>query len=128
ATNFRLGLALSRSWREEEATIAFRRAVELNPDLAEGHYNLANCLERTGKYAEAEAPLRKAIKLKPDYAEAYCNLGSVLRCRGRFEESLEAIRQGHQLGSQQDSFRNQYPSSAQWVKNAERLIALAPDL
>jgi serine/threonine-protein kinase len=70
---------------------------------------------------EAEAECRKAIQLRPDFPDAHCSLGHLLRQQGRFEESLASFRGGHELGSKRPGWR--YPS-AQWVRDAERLVAL----
>src|SRR5262249_14464803 len=55
----------------------------------------------------------------------YCNLGGALRKKGDYSESLASYRRGHELGSKQPGWR--YPS-AQWVAEAERLVALASRL
>ena len=70
---------------------------------------------------EAILEFRKAIELDPKQAEAHCNLGLALRDTGELTESLNAYRTGHRLGSAQPGWR--YPS-AQWVREAERLVAL----
>jgi hypothetical protein len=74
-----------------------------------------------GQLDEASKEYRRAIQLEPGYAEAHCNLGVVLRRQGQFAASLEAYRQGHEYGSKNP--RWPYPS-AQWVKEAERLLEL----
>src|SRR5262249_5087763 len=78
-------------------------------------------LDDKGQLDEAVAEYRQAIRLKPDYAEAHCNLGIVLRQQGRFDEALACLRRGHELGSKQPGW--DYPS-VQWVRDAERLLAL----
>src|SRR5262249_48323634 len=59
-------------------------------------------------------------RLQPDYAMAHCNLGFTLRRQGRYAESLECLRRGHELGMSQ----NWTSPSAQWVRDAERLVTL----
>src|SRR5262249_14505894 len=82
-------------------------------------------LRDQGKMAEAIAAFQKAIRLKPDYAEAHCNLGHVLSHQGQFREALAEVRRGHELGSRQPGWSY---ASAEWVRQAERLVALEPRL
>ncbi len=116
-----LGIALRAQGKPKEAEAAYHEAIRIKPDDAEAHYNLGNLLNAQGKPREAEAAYREAIRLKPDYAEAHCNLGSVSRLQGRYPDSLASYRRGHELGSKQPGWR--YPS-AQWVREAERFVAL----
>ena len=59
----------------QEAELYVRKAIELNPNLIEAHFNLGNILKDLGNLKEAELSLRKAIELKPDLIEAYFKLG-----------------------------------------------------
>src|SRR5262249_42871910 len=69
-----------------------------------------------GQVDEATRHYRKATELEPGLAEAHCGLGQMLARRGRFTEALAALRQGHELGSQ----RNSWPlPSAEWLRRAE---------
>jgi serine/threonine-protein kinase len=116
-----LGGALSDQGKREEAVAEYKKAIDLDPGYAAAHYNLGNLLGGPGKWEEAVAEYKKAIDLDPGYAEAHCNLGHRLREQGRLAESLAALQRGHELGAQHPGWR--YPS-AQWVRQAEALVAL----
>jgi serine/threonine-protein kinase len=116
-----LGNALKDRGDLPGAVAAYRKAVALDPDNATGHYNLGNLLRAQDDSAGAAAAFRRAIEVKPDYAQAYCNLGGALLDLGQFADSLAAFRRGHELGSQDPSWK--YPS-ARWVQQAERYVAL----
>ena len=116
-----LGNALHDQGKLAEAVAAYKKVIELKPDLAEAHYSLGNVMDHLGKLAEAVAAYKKAIALKPDFAEAHCNLGKALQQQGHFADALAARKPGHELGSRQPNWR--YPS-AQWVREAERLVVL----
>jgi Flp pilus assembly protein TadD len=103
------------------AEVEFREAIRLRPDLASAHFNLGIALRGQGEVTEAIAEYREAIRLRPDDAEAHCNLGRALLQQGRFREALDERRSGHELGSKRPDWR--YPS-AEWVRQAERLVAL----
>ncbi|HEY7424560.1 MAG TPA: tetratricopeptide repeat protein, partial [Gemmataceae bacterium] len=105
----------------EEAIGFYRAALALRPHSPGVHVNLGNALGNKGQLDEAIVEYREAIRLKKDYAEAHCNLGQCLVQKGQFQQAVEELRLGHKLGSRNP--RWPYPS-AQWVRNAERLVAL----
>ncbi|MDX1394792.1 MAG: protein kinase [Gemmatimonadota bacterium] len=77
---------------------AARRAVELDPGLAEAHVSLAmlqNDYLRDG--AGAIRALERAIELKPSYAQAHQWLGSLEGGRGREREALAHLRRAAEL-------------------------------
>ncbi|HEC91195.1 MAG TPA: tetratricopeptide repeat protein, partial [Alphaproteobacteria bacterium] len=78
--------------RPGEALDAFDRALEIDRDWAEAHYNRANALTALGRSGDGEAALRRAIGLKPAFAGAWNNLGLLLAAGGRFNEAVAAYR------------------------------------
>jgi Flp pilus assembly protein TadD len=48
--------------------------VQLNPDNAVSHFDLALALEQTGQLAEAMEQYEEALRIKPDFAAARNNL------------------------------------------------------
>jgi serine/threonine-protein kinase len=116
-----LGVALHAQGKREEAFAEIRQAIRLRPDDFLAHYNLGIALRDQGKLDEAIAEYRAALRLNPNYAEAHCNLGHALGKESRFAESFAEHKRGHELGSKRPNWP--YPS-AQWVKDAERLLEL----
>ena len=49
----------------QDAELSTRKAIELKPDFAEAHYNLAVLLRDLGKKNESNQYCKKAIDLKP---------------------------------------------------------------
>jgi tetratricopeptide (TPR) repeat protein len=120
-----LGHALAGKGKVEEAIACFHKAIALNPKLVQAHSSLGQALVRQGKDEEASAAYRQAILLRPWHPETHCNLGDVLRRQGRLAESLELYRRGHALGMKRPGWP--YPS-ADWVRDAERLVLLEKNL
>jgi serine/threonine protein kinase/tetratricopeptide (TPR) repeat protein len=116
-----VGDALRASGMLDEAIAECRGAIRLKPDRAAAHLILGLVLSDQGKLAEAIAAYHEAIRLQPDFAAAHCNLASALRRQGNFRESLAELRRGHELGSNRRGWP--YPS-AQWLRQAERMLAL----
>jgi tetratricopeptide (TPR) repeat protein len=75
-----------------EAENAYRKVIELAPDNAEAHHDLAIILRETERLIEAEAAYRRAIALKPKFATAHNNLGVLLKKTGRLAEAEAAYR------------------------------------
>jgi len=118
---YNLGTALTEQGKLDEAIAEYRSALRLKPDYAEAHCNLGQVLFLQANLEGAIAEYRTALRLKPDLPEAHCNLGHVFRRQGRFVEALAELERGHELGSMNPNWR--YPT-AQWVREAERLVEL----
>ena len=82
-----LGFVLERQGLSEEATRAYRKAIELDPGSGTAQYNLGASLARSGQFAEAESHLRRAIELDPKNATAHQALAQVLESLGRTDEA-----------------------------------------
>ena len=92
-----MGSILRDLGKLEEAEISIRKAIEINPNFANAHFNLANILRDLGKLEEAEISTRKAIEINPNFASAYSNLGSILKDLGKLEEAEISIRKAIEL-------------------------------
>jgi TolB-like protein/DNA-binding winged helix-turn-helix (wHTH) protein/tetratricopeptide (TPR) repeat protein len=76
---------------------AARKALELDPDLADAHVLLASMYIRQWKWAEAEAEYRRALDLNPNDAAAHDGFSDWLLCHGRMEEALAWVRRARDL-------------------------------
>ena len=68
------------------------RAIGLDPDFADAHYNLGGVALVEGDTASAIAAYRRAIALRPAYPEAHNNLGGLLAATGALDEALVHYR------------------------------------
>jgi TolB-like protein/Tfp pilus assembly protein PilF len=82
-----------------KALSAVRKALELEPDLADAHVLLANLQQEQWHWADAEAEYRRALELSPNDADAHAGLASWLMCQGRTDEALAWARRGRELDS-----------------------------
>ena len=76
---------------------AARKALELDPELADAHVVLADTFMRQWRWAEAEAEFRRALDLNPNQARAHGELSDWLLCHGRIEEALAWARRAREL-------------------------------
>jgi len=74
---------------QHEATLCYKKALEIDPDHAKALYNLGTILKEDGKLDEAEACYRKLLKIILDYAEGKQNLGIILLLKGELKEGFE---------------------------------------
>jgi len=86
-----------------KVTSALRKALELDPDLAEAHVLLADLQQQQWHWAEADAEYRRALELNPSDAAAHRGLASWLLYQGRIDEALGWSRRGRELDPLGDS-------------------------
>ncbi len=100
ATHVALGLVfygVPPSESRPKSLAAARKALELDPELAEARVLLADSLQKDWHWAEAEAEYKRAIELSPSDAGAHQGLASWLMCQGRIEEALAWSRRAQEL-------------------------------
>ncbi len=88
---YELGCGLQAT-RPEQAEEAFRRAVELDPDLAEAHINLGVMLHERSDLEGAELCYRLGLRAAPHSATAAFNLGVVLEDLGKPVDAMVVYR------------------------------------
>ncbi len=94
---YRLGNAYMASGRAEDATEQYRRALAVEPRLADAQGNLGAAYFRLGRYAEAIAADQAALRLDPDSAAAHYNLAGALRQSGRLAEAQAEYEKAYAL-------------------------------
>jgi len=93
----RHGSELQKLGRVEEAAQSHRRALALQSDFAEAHYNLGTALSYLRRYSEAAPCFVRALELKPDFVDAHINLGNCFKGLGRLEEAERSYRRALEL-------------------------------
>jgi tetratricopeptide (TPR) repeat protein len=77
---------------QDEAIVAYKRVLELEPRHAAAHINLGTIYYHKHQFAAAETHYRNAIEVDPRYALAYFDLGNVLDETARLSLAVEAYR------------------------------------
>ena len=76
---------------------AARKAIELDPELAEPHALLAGVYQKQWQWSEAEAEYKRALELNPNDAGAHLGFASWLLSHGRTDEALDWSQRAREL-------------------------------
>ncbi|MCG5075535.1 tetratricopeptide repeat protein [Paraburkholderia tagetis] len=132
-----LASALRTQGRIDDTRAALRRALALDPTLADAHFYLANTFGPDDA-AQADAHLRAAICLDPALAEAHNNLGNLLRttrpaeARAAFERAIalrpDFMHAHFNLGTLLASTRPETTDATEATETAETALRRALEL
>jgi tetratricopeptide (TPR) repeat protein len=95
-----MGTAAARAGRFDAAAAQYRRALALDPLLAEAHNNLGNIRREQGDLAGAIACYARCLALRPNFAMAHDNLGIALLQSGQAEAAAASHRRAVALDGQ----------------------------
>jgi tetratricopeptide (TPR) repeat protein len=85
-----LAKAYLENERYDEAIVAAKNALAIDPGLVRAHYNLATAYLHKHRLEEAEAYYRRALEIQPGLVEAHINLGNVYLENGRWRAAVAA--------------------------------------
>jgi len=91
------GHTLLELQRYQDALAAYKQAVEIRPDYAQGWNGQGKTLFKLKQYTEALAAYDKAIQIQPDYVEAWSGRGFILQKLQRYPEAIAAFDKALQL-------------------------------
>jgi tetratricopeptide (TPR) repeat protein len=80
------GLSLANKGDNDGAIVAYRKAIELGPNIPDLHNDLGVSLQAKGDIDGAIAEYREALRLNPDFTKASANLAPLVR---KQEQALE---------------------------------------
>lgn len=81
----------------DEALAASRRALSINPDLAEAYVAHANIMHLTKDYDAAEKAYQRAITLNPRLYEAHYSFARFLYARGEYALAADEFEAAHRV-------------------------------
>ena len=90
-THYELASVLDSLGRRDEAIKHYRRAIDLQPDLAQAHNDLGVLLAKHLESDEALKHFARATELDPGLADAHSNLGSLLVDQGNIQDAVKAF-------------------------------------
>jgi len=121
-------------WDASAAERELRRAIELNPSLANAHYFYSHCLAALGRSEEALAEARRAHELDPLNPEVATGLPWALYAARRYDEAIAGqqksldlepgFAQAHMLLALSLAGKGSY---AEALAEARKMAALAGD-
>ncbi len=76
----------------DRSMAAARKALDLNPNLAEAHAALGRALMAQLRWDESESALQRALALNPSDAATHIWLGQWMAIKGRQDEAVHAAR------------------------------------
>ncbi len=88
-----LGQVLYNLGRVKEAKKYFLEIINAGHEVAEAHYNLANCFVREGDQAKALLSYQAALRIKPVYGDAWHNLGIIYKNLGEYGQAEAALHE-----------------------------------
>ena len=111
-----------------------QRAIELEPDKALHHFQIARMREARGELAQAETHFREAIRLQDDLADAYVYLIAILDQQGRPDEAESFLFRGYRKCQTSPSMRMEMAkyleaTGMRWkaLEEVEEAIRLRPN-
>ena len=81
------GLICAKKKDFKSAEELYLKAIELNSEFFQAHYNLGNINKNSGKLNEAINFFQKSIEIKSDFINFLYNLGNYLNMLGRLDEA-----------------------------------------
>ncbi len=84
-------------WDWERAEREFKRAIALNPNHFDAHYEYGALLSRLKRLDEAEAELKKAVQIDPLSSRVHDFLGITYRQKGETEKAEEHYKKRDEL-------------------------------
>jgi len=118
----REGNELYNQLKFEEAEIAYKKALDKNPNYAKASYNLANTIYQKNKNKEAVFQYDLAEKIAPDKmskAETFHNMGNAFMKEKQYDKAVEAYKNSMRNNSKDDETRYNLAMAQKLLKNQQ---------
>jgi len=102
-------------WDWQGAEVEYKRAIELNPNLAYTYNRYAYLLQVVGRHEEAIATAHRAVELDPLSAQNLCDEGRILFRERQYENAIARYRRALELDSS-------YPPALSRMADAYELL------
>lgn len=88
---YNLGLTAYKQGSPESAVIFFKRACDIDPNLADAQYNLGVIYQVQKRYKEAIPRFEEVLRIKPTDPDAHFQLGVLFQETGRVNEARQQL-------------------------------------
>jgi tetratricopeptide (TPR) repeat protein len=92
-----LGVVLDGKGQTEEAIKIYQKALQINENSPETHFNMGSILHKSGKSNEARICYEKAISIKSDFLNAHFNLGLIYQNLQDNKKAIESYEKAIEL-------------------------------
>ena len=101
------GMIATTDWDYATADRAFKRAIELGPNLAITHYRYGwTYLSTIGRHEDAIAEMKRAVELEPLAIQQGANYAAVLMYARRYDEAVAQAKRVYELDPNHIGARN----------------------
>jgi len=101
-----LAMCMQAMGKLDEAIRAYRKALEIEPDNADGHNNLGLLLVENGMPEEAIRSYRRAVRIRPGFGFAHYNLGLAFEALEQWSEAADCHRRALEIDPRFAEARN----------------------
>jgi tetratricopeptide (TPR) repeat protein len=117
-----LGVSYVQQGRPENGIPLIERALSLQPDYPDAHFNLGCALQASNRLDEAAACYRRALAVNPGHAGAQLNLGNALQALNRHAEAIACYQRTLELRPDDADAHNNWGNSLQALGRHEQAI------
>ena len=76
-------------WKLKDSEENYKKAIDLNPKIAQGHQWLGINLQTQGKYEEAYSIFKRGLELDPNHHVLLVNINETCNSLGKFDEAKQ---------------------------------------
>lgn len=119
----REGNELYNQLKFEDAEIAYKKALDKNPNYAKASYNLGNAIYGKNKNKEAIFQYELAEKIAPNKmgkAEIFHNMGNAFMKEKQYDKAVEAYKNSMRNNSKDDETRYNLAMAQELLKNQQQ--------
>jgi predicted O-linked N-acetylglucosamine transferase (SPINDLY family) len=92
----------------DQAIVAYRKAIQIDPNYPDAHSNLGNALRESGAIREAAEHYQAAIALQPKRSDLHNSLGGTYRDQGKLDSALACFEKALKLQPDNADFHWDY--------------------
>lgn len=122
-----LGTLYADQGRYQDAELAYRKAIGLQPRFVPAYVNIAHLLSGLKREQEAEGFLRRGLELNPKSADLQHALGLSLVRQKRLDEAVDALARGAELAPENARYTYVYAVALQSTGKLDQAIQVLED-